>query len=79
MRGKIIIPVFLLFISGCMIGPDYKRPAVDVPQNWRFQEQEMREVADTRWWEQFNDPALNDLIRIKGLDDIVLRAGINGL
>ncbi|MBP1751528.1 MAG: type secretion outer membrane protein [Geobacteraceae bacterium] len=64
MRGKIMIPVFLLFISGCMIGPDYKRPAVDVPQNWRFQEQEMREVADTRWWEQFNDPALNDLIRI---------------
>jgi len=47
-----------------MIGPDYRRPTVDTPQDWRFQEQETRELADTLWWEQFDDPVLNDLIKI---------------
>jgi multidrug efflux system outer membrane protein len=51
-------------VSGCMVGPDYRRPAVDIPQTWRFEEKETREVADTAWWEQFKDPVLNELIRI---------------
>jgi multidrug efflux system outer membrane protein len=61
MRGIIIIPVLVLFIAGCMLGPDYRRPGVDVPQDWRFQEQETHALVDTQWWEQFNDPVLNDL------------------
>lgn len=64
MRGIIIIPVLVLFFAGCMIGPDYRRPAVDTPQNWRISEPEARDLVDTRWWEQFNDPVLNDLILI---------------
>jgi multidrug efflux system outer membrane protein len=47
-----------------MVGPDYRRPVVDTPQNWRFQEQETQGLADTQWWQQFNDPVLDDLIRI---------------
>jgi len=64
MRGKIILPLLVFFISGCMVGPDYRRPAVDTPQDWRFQEEETRELVDTRWWEQFDDTVLNDLIGI---------------
>ena len=64
MRGKIILPLLVFFISGCMVGPDYRRPAVDTPQEWRFQEEETRELVDTRWWEQFDDTVLNDLIGI---------------
>jgi multidrug efflux system outer membrane protein len=51
-------------VSGCMVGPDYRRPAVDVPQTWRFEEKETKNVADTAWWEQFQDPVLNELIRV---------------
>jgi multidrug efflux system outer membrane protein len=51
-------------ICGCMVGPDYRRPAVDTPQSWRFEEKETKNVADTAWWEQFQDPVLNELIRI---------------
>jgi multidrug efflux system outer membrane protein len=47
-----------------MVGPDYKRPAVDVPQTWRYEDKEAREVANTAWWEQFNDSVLNELIEI---------------
>jgi len=64
MRELIVITALVLFIPGCMIGPDYQRPTVDTPQNWRLQEQETRELADTPWWEQFDDPVLDDLIRI---------------
>jgi outer membrane protein, multidrug efflux system len=64
MRELIIISALALFIQGCMIGPDYRRPTVDTPQDWRLQEQEARNLADTQWWEQFDDPVLNDLIGI---------------
>lgn len=50
MRELIVISALLLFIPGCMVGPDYRRPAVDIPREWRFQEQEVQELADTRWW-----------------------------
>lgn len=47
-----------------MVGPDYKRPAVDTPQSFRFEDKEAKDLANTAWWQQFNDPVLNDLIRI---------------
>jgi outer membrane protein, multidrug efflux system len=57
-----LISVFLL--TGCMLGPDYKRPTVDVPDTWRFQEKEAFDLANTAWWEQFRDPVLNGLIQV---------------
>jgi multidrug efflux system outer membrane protein len=59
-------PIFLVFIvlAGCMVGPDYRRPSVDVPQGWRFEDKEAKDLANTAWWQQFNDPVLNELIQI---------------
>jgi multidrug efflux system outer membrane protein len=45
-----------------MVGPDYKRPSIDTPANWRFEDKEARDLANTAWWEQFNDPVLNGLV-----------------
>jgi multidrug efflux system outer membrane protein len=64
MRELVILSAFVLLIQGCMVGPDYRRPTVETPQDWRFQEQETRDLVNTPWWEQFGDPVLNDLIRI---------------
>lgn len=64
MRRTLIACAIVLTVSGCMVGPDYKRPAVDVPQTWRYEDKEAREVANTAWWEQFNDSVLNELIEI---------------
>ena len=47
-----------------MVGPNYERPSIDTPQAWRFEDKEAKDVANTAWWTQFNDPVLNDLIRI---------------
>ncbi len=64
MCKAITVVLLALTLCGCMVGPDYRRPVVDTPQTWRFEEKETRDVADTPWWEQFNDPVLNDLIRV---------------
>lgn len=58
------LTVLALSISGCMMGPDYSRPAVDTPAAWRLSDQSAKDLANTAWWEQFNDPVLNDLVQI---------------
>ncbi len=63
MRNLIICSMLTLTVLGCMVGPNYRRPAVETPTLWRFEEGEAREVANTAWWEQFDDPVLNELIR----------------
>jgi multidrug efflux system outer membrane protein len=52
----------IIVISGCAIGKDYKRPAIDEPDKYRFSEKDAVAVTDTAWWEGFNDPVLNGLI-----------------
>jgi multidrug efflux system outer membrane protein len=63
MLKRLICSGLLLILTGCMtVGPDYQRPAVETPAAWRFEEKEARDLANTTWWEQFNDPVLNDLV-----------------
>jgi outer membrane protein, multidrug efflux system len=64
MRKGFLCCLLLIMVTGCaMVGPDYKRPAIDAPASWRFEEKEARDLANTAWWEQFDDPVLNDLVR----------------
>jgi len=53
-----------LLAGGCTIGPDYQRPVVDTPTEWRVTTPDAKELADSAWWQQFNDPVLNDLIGV---------------
>ena len=39
MLKRILCCGVLLVLTGCMtVGPDYKRPAIDTPVAWRFEE-----------------------------------------
>lgn len=52
-------------LAGCAaMGPDYERPQTPTPEQWRISIQQANDLANSRWWEQFQDPALNELIRI---------------
>ncbi|HET9701214.1 MAG TPA: RND transporter, partial [Burkholderiales bacterium] len=62
MRRLIAVGLAAALTGGCTLGPDYLRPTVDTPPAWRVDYPEAAGVADTRWWEQFGDPALNELI-----------------
>ena len=60
-RGWILL--LAIVTAGCAVGPDYKRPDITSPNAWRFAEEQVRDTANTVWWEQFNDPVLNQLIQ----------------
>jgi multidrug efflux system outer membrane protein len=64
MRTPVSILVVLLTLGGCMVGPDYRRPSIDTPNAFRFEDKEAKEVVNTDWWQQFQDPVLNDLIGV---------------
>jgi multidrug efflux system outer membrane protein len=58
----IVLPV--LAIADCTVGPDYKRPDVAIPQEFRSQvgPSEANSLADLAWWNVFQDKALQNLI-----------------
>jgi hypothetical protein len=63
MPKRILCGIFLALLTGCMtVGPDYQRPAVDMPTDLAVRGKEVRDLANTAWWEQFNDPVLNGLV-----------------
>ena len=45
--------LLVMALAGCMLGPDYQRPAVDAPNVFRFEDKSARDLANTAWWEQF--------------------------
>ncbi|HUJ90725.1 MAG TPA: efflux transporter outer membrane subunit [Syntrophorhabdales bacterium] len=63
MRNVLVSSMLVLSLFGCAVGPNYQRPSVESPPSWRFEEKEAREVANTVWWDQFDDPVLNELIQ----------------
>src|SRR5438067_6977481 len=62
MRVTVIPSVAAVLLTGCMMGPDYVRPKVDVQAAFRFEPKVIAETADTEWWKQFGDPVLDALI-----------------
>jgi len=57
----------MALLTGCAVGPDYHRPAADIPPAWQ-PEAPWHEAmpSDTalkgNWWELFQDPDLNPLV-----------------
>src|SRR5260370_6948288 len=49
-----------------MMGPKYKRPAVNVPQGYRTQSPQQAVAASSlgneQWWQVYEDPVLTQLI-----------------
>lgn len=76
MRRHVAATLILLLSAGCTLGPDYRRPEVDVPAAWRLDDRQARELADTAWWRQFDDPVLDGLIAeaVSGNKDLQLAA-----
>jgi multidrug efflux system outer membrane protein len=55
-------------LTGCAVGPNYKRPQVAVPANFRAPEPlpapQAASLADLKWFEVFHDEKLQELIRV---------------
>jgi outer membrane protein, multidrug efflux system len=55
------------WMTGCMVGPNYHRPSVQVPQSFRAPDPlpapQAESFADLKWWEVFKDEDLQQLVR----------------
>jgi len=62
MRALIVAAALPAMLAACKMGPDYQRPGLDVPEEFRFQINGARDAANEEWWRQFNDPELDALV-----------------
>jgi len=51
-----------LLLAGCLLGPDYERPDVAVPESFREPTAVGTSIAELGWWELFEDEVLLGLI-----------------
>ncbi len=58
----IITLVIIVPLTGCMLGPDFKKPVVETPDHFRFTDSGAEAVVNLKWWELFNDPVLDSLV-----------------
>jgi outer membrane protein, multidrug efflux system len=68
--GLLIAVVFIgTWINGCKVGPNYRRPPVQTPASFRDlsaspqAQAQVASYADLPWWQVFQDPQLQQLIR----------------
>jgi len=78
--GGIVAALFALLIVGCKVGPDYKRPALDMPGTYRQSlapdiapASTAPSIADEQWTAVFQDPALQRLIKEALANNLDLR------
>jgi outer membrane protein, multidrug efflux system len=68
MRVHWIGAMCAVFLTGCAVGPDYRRPAVQIPSAFRAPQPapapaQTASLADLKWWDVFRDEQLQQLIR----------------
>ncbi len=62
-----------LLLAGCAVGPNYRRPAVQAPAQFRGAPPSVDSIADTKWPALFNDAPLTQLIDTALRDNYDLR------
>lgn len=74
-----LIATICLLAAGCTVGPDYQRPTVNTPDAFRgaaTQPAIKTSLGDLTWWEAFDDPTLQRLIRTALANNYDLRVAI---
>ena len=73
----------LLLAGGCVLGPDFKAPPVQVADRWLEQDNKLVDSGRSEyrdWWAVFNDPRLTHLIQLAYQQNLTLRtAGVRVL
>src|SRR5262245_9081360 len=64
MSRALLILCLAAGLTGCLVGPNYKRPDVPAPPQFRAGEEKPSQASlgDVKWFDLFGDPTLRDLI-----------------
>ena len=64
MKLRTLLFVFPALLAGCAVGPNYRRPAVPVPDQFQGAPSNVAEtsIAEVKWSELFHDDTLKQLI-----------------
>jgi len=67
MTCRAILTSFAVLLTGCTVGPNYRRPAVAIPPSFRapapLPPAQAASLADLKWFDVFEDQELQGLIR----------------
>jgi len=74
--ATVLVILAALAITGCAVGPDYKRPTMVEPPGWRTPTEGAGSVADLGWWQIFEDSVLQNLIRAATNENTDLRLAV---
>jgi multidrug efflux system outer membrane protein len=79
-HSLVAIAAAAALLNGCAVGPNYARPTVPVPVNFRAPEPlpppQSASLADLKWFEIFKDEKLQDLTRIALVQNYDLRDAV---
>jgi multidrug efflux system outer membrane protein len=68
---------WILFLAGCAVGPDYRRPAVDAPSTFRGETlASTNSTGNLPWWRVFHDDTLQNLIQVALTNNYDLRIAV---
>ncbi|MCB1948722.1 efflux transporter outer membrane subunit [Nitrosomonas sp.] len=61
-RARAIALLSYILLTACAMGPDYKRPSIEVNSQFRMNQDIGESVASQSWWEFLKDETLQQLI-----------------
>ncbi|HEV3199259.1 MAG TPA: efflux transporter outer membrane subunit [Bryobacteraceae bacterium] len=74
---RYFVSLLAVLSTACAVGPNYRRPAVQIPDNFRAPDPlppaKAESLADLKWFEVFHDDKLQDLIRTALKENFDLR------
>ncbi len=69
-KKALVVAILLLWLTACKLGPNYQRPPLSVPDQYRglapdatTQQQAGEDFAQLKWWTVFQDETLQALIK----------------
>jgi multidrug efflux system outer membrane protein len=64
MKKLAFLPAVIVALAGCAVGPNYKRPIVNLPTDYRdaARSESSASLGNEKWWDVYQDPVLAQLI-----------------
>src|SRR5437870_13585885 len=72
-----VLSAVSVIAGGCMVGPNYARPAVEQPGHFKSQaDTEAAPAFPTEWWRLYGEPELDQLIAAANASNQSLRKAV---